>query len=98
MKPASSTSASSTRNSTNSAVCSPPAPMAVTIKSSGTTARSWAISTAVVSRPASPDFSSASSTIFMATAVDEIASMKPMTMALRVSLPSHARPASPARW
>ncbi len=45
--------------------------------SMGTTAMSWAISTPMVMRPIDVLSSSTSSSIWMATAVEEIATMKP---------------------
>ena len=60
------------------AVSAPPS--ALVISSSGTTARSCATRIATASRPAGVSFSSLSSIIFIATAVEEIDSMKPITM------------------
>ena len=60
-------------------------PSALVTRSNGTTARSCATSTATASRPADVSFSSLSSIIFIATAEEEMESMKPITMPPTIS-------------
>ena len=80
MKPASSAKASASLAPTPISAMGVIAPPSVlVISSSGTTARSCATRIATASRPAGVSFSSASSIIFIATAVEEMESMKPIT-------------------
>ncbi len=81
-KPTAATSLIAAQNSASAPACGAIAP---TITSIGTTARSCATSTASVSRPPSVSFSSESSIILIASAVDDTASMNPITTALDVS-------------
>ena len=86
MKPASSATATPSLTTAKDSACGPACgAIAPTISSSGTTARSCATSTAMVSLPARVCDLGESSIILIARAVEEIASMKPITTALVVS-------------
>ena len=79
IKPTNRPSASASRQAMPMTLSCACAPSPLVMSSSGTTARSCATRMAVAMQPAGEFFSSASAIIFIATAVEEMDSMKPIT-------------------